>query len=157
LQRCVEQNPSATQCKAPLGGLLLLSDPARGEQLLREALPSDSTGVAHLRLAQHMAASGRAPEALRFYEAWLSGRGASTSEIATISDLALRAGQRDKAARYVQQLVRAAVRAHPASPPPAAEVRELVERLQAPELLARVRQAEQRCTRSDCYAAALGW
>lgn len=157
LQRCVEHNPRATRCKAPLGGLLLLSDPVHGERLLRESLAHDTTGVAHLRLAQHMAATGRADEALQFYERWLSGRGASTSEISSIAELALRAGQREKAARYVQQIVRAAVRAHPASPPPAAEVRRLVEGLAEPELLARVQRAEQRCTRSDCYAAELGW
>jgi hypothetical protein len=156
LEACVVRT-HASACKAPLGGLLLAFEPARGERLLREALPDDESGVAHLRLAQHLADSGRAAQALAFYEHWLSGRGASGEQIAAITDLALRAGQPEKAEQYLKQIVRAAALRHPASPPPAAEVASLVARIGEPALIDRVQQARAHCTRTDCFAAALGW
>ena len=157
LERCVAQNPRAGICKAPLGGLTLVRDPQRGEQLLREALPEDDQGTAHLRLAQHMAQTGRAAQGLALYERFLSGRGANTAQVAAIAELALAAGDLPRASGYVRQIVRAAATSHPASPPPAAAVTVLVARLQDPALLERVQQASRRCARSDCFASALGW
>ena len=157
LERCVARNPRAGICKGPLGGLTLLSDPQRGEQLLREALAEDEQGTAHLRLAQHLAHTGRASEGLSLYERFLTGRGTSPAQVVAITELALAAGELDKARGYVRQIVRAAALTQPASPPPAAAVTVLVARMQDHALLERVHDASQRCARSDCFARALGW
>jgi hypothetical protein len=157
LTRCIEHSPSASICKGPLGGLTLLDDPVRGERLLREALLADNAGIAHLRLSQHLASTGRAREGFALYERYLSGRGAGPDEIAVMAELALAAGEPGKAERYAHQIVRAALTLHPASPPPAALIARLVSRLDKPELLERVQRAEADCARTDCFAAALGW
>jgi hypothetical protein len=156
LERCVTHNPGASICKGPLGGLTLMSDPERGERLLREALTDDDQGTAHLRLAQHLAHTGRALEGLALYEHYLTGRGTSPAQIIAITELALVAGDMSKARAYVRQIVRAAALTEPASPPPAAAVTVLVGRMQDPRLLERVHEASKRCTRSDCFAQALG-
>ncbi len=92
LQRCLEVDPHASQCAAPLGGLLLAVEPARGEALLLQVLPHDTTGTAHVRLAQYWSQHGRAREALELYERWSTGRAISPEEFGLLVDLAIADG-----------------------------------------------------------------
>jgi tetratricopeptide (TPR) repeat protein len=156
LERCLEVDPKASQCAAPLGGLLLAVDPARGEALLLRVLPDDTTGTAHVRLAQYWSQHGKSREALALYERWLTGRIPGPNELGVLVDLAIADGQLKKARNYLRQQIAAASALHPASPPPSASVVRAAERTGDPDLAASAKLAAQRCNRNDCFAAALG-
>jgi hypothetical protein len=156
LKSCVEAVPKATECAAPLGGLLLRTDPKRGEARLLQVLPHDRSGTAHLRLAQHWSQHGRTREALALYESWLNGKTTGPDQLGALVDLAIADGQLVKAREYLRRLVAAASVMQPATPPRTREIARAAERAGDPAMAEQVRAAADRCNRSDCLAAALG-
>jgi tetratricopeptide (TPR) repeat protein len=156
LEDCLKAVPGASECAGPLGGLMLRFDPRRGEALLEQALPRDKTGTAHVRLAQHWSQTGRTKDALELYERWLSGRGTDPEQLGVVVDLALADHQYEKAKRYLWQQIAAASVLRPASPPSAAAIVRAAEQTGDEALAARARAAAVSCTRSDCFASALG-
>lgn len=155
LERCLVAAPESAECPGLLGELLLPVDPKRGQALLQKSLPRDTTGAAHLALARHWSAAGRAREAFELYERFLFGRPNSAEQLGALAELAIAAGLRDKATHYLRHQILAAEFNEPASPPPPSVLR-VSELTGDPEWIARVRLAAARCTRNDCFAHALG-
>ena len=157
LGRCVEVAPDNATCAGMLGGILLQPDPVAGEALLRRALPGDREGIAHLRLAQHLANTGRGKEAVALYERFLHGRTPAVAEIAALAGLALADHQLDKALVYARAAVAASALNHPASPPPVETVLHVARARRDVALEQRARAAGTDCARSDCFKQHLGW
>lgn len=156
LQECLQEVPTAWECASPLGGLLLAIDPPKGERVLLQVLPHDLAGHAHLRLAQHWSHQGRTREALQLYEDWRERSRVSTPDVlGALVDLAIADGQSDKARNYLLMRVQSASKLQPASPPEIDAVVGAAERAGDHALAERARSAARRCTRSDCFAAAL--
>jgi tetratricopeptide (TPR) repeat protein len=156
LEQCIRAVPDASECAAPLGGILLAFDPERGEALLEQVLPHDHTGTAHVRLAQYWSQQGRTSEALAFFEHWLNGRGTDPEQLGVLVDLAIADHQLSKARQYLRQQITAASVLRPASPPPSAEIVRAAEQTGDESLATRTRAAAARCSRNDCFAAAVG-
>lgn len=157
LGRCVELAPRNAHCAGMLGGLLLGPDPSAGEALLRRALADDQHGIAHLRLAQHLARTGRAGEAVSLYERFLHGRTPATGQIAALAELTIAAGEFDKALGVAREAVRASAANHAASPPPVDVVLHVARARGDRVLEERVQAAAAACTRSDCFRERLAW
>lgn len=155
LERCLKAAPDSVECPILLGELLLPVDPKRGQALLQESLPRDTTGAAHLPLARYWSAHGRTREAFELYERFLSGRPTGADQLGALAELAVAAGLRDKARDYLRHQVLAARFNQPASPPSASVLR-VSELIGDPQWVARVRLAAARCSRNDCFANALG-
>jgi hypothetical protein len=122
LESCLAAMPDSPLCAAPLGGLLLVIDPPRGEALLLRILPHDPTGTAHLRLAQHWSRHGQGDRALVLYERFLRGSTVKREQIAALVELAIAAGRFPQARGYLRELVVASSLQQPAPPPPSAAV-----------------------------------
>jgi tetratricopeptide (TPR) repeat protein len=157
LGQCLEAVPDEARCQARLGRLLLPVEPARGEALLRAALPQDPDGEAHQALAERLANTGRADEAVTLYTRWLSGRPSNTDQIASLARLQLAAGQREAALRTARQALEAMALNAPAAPPPLALLLELALGAGRPELAQRLRASAAHCARADCFAANMRW
>lgn len=157
LGRCVEIAPDDATCAGMLGGVLLQPDPAAGEALLRRALPGDREGIAHLRLAQHLAHTGRAHEAVALYEHFLHGRTPAVANISALVGLTLADHQLDKALAYARAAVVASALNHAASPPPVDTVLRVARARGDTALEQRVQAAGVACARSDCFKQRLGW
>lgn len=157
LGRCVEIAPDNATCAGMLGGILLQPDPATGEALLRGALPNDRDGIAHLRLAQHLADTGRGTEAVTLYERFLHGRTPTVAEISALVGLTLADRQWDKALTYARAAVVASALNHAASPPPIDTVLRVARARGDVALERRVQSASADCARSDCFKERLGW
>jgi hypothetical protein len=158
LRECLRVAPDQANCAGQLGQLLLRDDPAAGERMLRAALAKDVTGGAHLALAKHLLATGRAGEGFALYRRYLNGRTAAMGEIEALAWLALAAGATEQAFSIARESVRAGAMNHPAGPPPRALLQELAHLPAAgPERSAALSAALAHCNRLDCTKQALGW
>ncbi len=155
--RCVEVRAEDVECASLLARFIAVRNPAGARRLLRGILSNDDDGHAHRELARLLMREGRSREALALYEGWLAGRAVTPELVAPVVDLALAAGEPERAFHHARQLLNAQTAQFPAFAPPTETFLRVAEALGDPELRRRVQEAAQGCARSDCFKSAMGW
>ena len=157
LERCLQLFADEPHCSGTLGVLMLRIEPARGEALLRRALPRDSDGAAHVALARYLSEQGQSEQALQLYARWLRSHTAHAAQLEELVKLAMRAKRYDIAWEALRQEVRVGAQQRPVMVAPLELIREVSAARGDVGLQARVDDALAKCSLADCVQRALGW
>ena len=154
---CLNVDADQPVCNTGLGALLVATEPARAEQLMRRALPRDQNGSAHTALALYLARRGDPGAGLSVLEGYLQAhaRALTPDQLNAYAHWAVLAAQPAKAWKAALEAARLHAARFPAAPPAGDTLLEVARARGDPRFTEQVQSVLSSCQRMDCVAQAL--